>query len=98
MAQLEQIGKTAERAKGDVVVWRNLRSTGMTLAPVGPLGRNKRAAAVRQTEKQKEHTAAPDAADHGERPALEGVTLAGDCHQIEKITAMGSLTTLPSTG
>jgi hypothetical protein len=49
-----------------------------------------------ETDKQKEHTATPDAADHGERAALEGVTLAGDRHQIGKITAMGSLLTLPS--
>jgi hypothetical protein len=98
MAQLEQISKTAERAKGGVVVRQSLRSAGATHAPVGPLGRNERAAAIRQTDQQEEHTAAPDTADHGERAALEGVTLAGDRHQIGKITAMGSLPTLPSTG
>jgi hypothetical protein len=66
MAKLEQIDKTAERAKGGVVVWQSSRSVGVTLAPVGPLSRNERAAAVGQTEKQKDHTAASDAADHGE--------------------------------
>jgi hypothetical protein len=97
MAQLEQIGKTTERAKRRVVVGQSSRVAGVTLAPVGPLGRNERAAAIRQTDEQKEHTAAPDAADHRERPALEGVTLAGDRHRIRKITAMGSMPTLPST-
>jgi hypothetical protein len=98
MAQLEQIGKTAKRAKRRVVVGQSSRAVGVTIAPVGPLGRNERAAAIRQANKQEEHTTAPDAADHDERAALEGVTLAGDRHRIGKITAMGSLPTLPSTG
>jgi len=98
MAQFEQIVKTTKRAKRRVVVGQSSRAAGVTLGPVGPLGRNKRAAAIRQTDKQEEHTAAPDAADHHERPALEGVTLAGDRHRIGKITAMGSLPTLPLTG
>jgi hypothetical protein len=42
MAQLKQIGKTAERAKGGVVVWQSSRSVGATLAPIGPPGRNER--------------------------------------------------------
>jgi hypothetical protein len=46
MAHLEQIGELAERAKGRVVVPQRLRAAGMTLVPVGPLGRNERAAAV----------------------------------------------------
>ncbi len=96
MAQREQIGKTTERAKCRVVVWQSWRAAGVTIAPVGPLGRNERAAAVGQTEKQKEHTATSDAADHGERAALERVALAVDRHRNGKITAMGSLPTLPS--
>ena len=50
-----------------------------------------------KTDKQEEDAAAPDAADHGERPALEGMALAGDRHRIRNITAMGSLPPLPST-
>jgi len=96
MAQLEQIGKTTERTKRRVVVGQSSRAAGVTIAPVGPLDWNERAAAIRQADKQEEHTAAPDAADHDERAALKGVTLAGDRHRIGKITAMGSLPTLPS--
>src|SRR5438874_7642662 len=96
MAQLEQISETAQRAKGGVVVWQSLRCGGVTLAPISPLGRDQRSAAVRQADQQEEHTAAPDAADRGERAAFKRVTLAGDRHQIGKITAMGSLPTLPS--
>jgi hypothetical protein len=69
----------------------------MTLAPVGPLGRNERAATVGQTDKQKEYAAAPNAADHGKRAALEGMALAGDRHRIRNITVMGSLPPLTST-
>jgi len=50
MAQLQQIGKAAERAKGRVVVWQSSRAAGVTLAPVSPLGRNERAAAIRQAD------------------------------------------------
>jgi len=95
-AQLEQIGETAEGAKGGVVAPHRLRAASMTLVPVGPLGRDERAAAVGQTDKQEENAAAPDAADHRERAALEGVALAGDRHRIGEITAMGSLPPLPS--
>jgi hypothetical protein len=97
MAQPEQIGEPAERARGRVVARQRPCAAGMTLVPVGPLGRNERAAAVGQADKQEENTAAPDAADHGERAALEGVALAGDRHRIRNITARGSLPPLPST-
>jgi hypothetical protein len=96
MPQPEQIAKTAERAKAGVVASQRPRAAGMTLAPVGPLGRNERAAAVGQNDKQEEYAAAPDAAEHVKRASLEGMALAGDRHPIRNITAMGSLPPLPS--
>jgi len=71
IAQPEQIAETAERARARVVAPHRPRAAGMTLAPVGPLGRNERAATVGQTDKQKEYAVAPNAADHGKRAALE---------------------------
>jgi hypothetical protein len=97
IAQPEQIAETAERARVRIVAPQRSRAAGMTLAPVGPLGRNERAAAVGQTDKQKEYAAAPDAADHGKRAALEGMALAGNRHRIRDLTAMGSLPPFPST-
>ena len=96
MAQPEQIAETAERARARGFTPQRPRAAGITLVPVGPHGRNERAAAVGQTDKQEENAAAPDAADHVERPALEGMALAGDRHRIRDITAMGSLPPLPS--
>jgi len=96
MAQPEQIAETAERARARVVAPQRPCAVGMTSVPVGPRGRNERAAAVRQADKQEKNAAAPDAADHRERAALEGVALAGDRHRIWAITAMGSLPPLPS--
>jgi hypothetical protein len=97
MTQLEQIGETAERAKSRVVALQRLHVPGTTFVPVGPLGRNERAAAVGQTGKQEEHAAPPDTADHLKRTPLERVALAGDRHRIGKIAAMGSLPPFPST-
>jgi hypothetical protein len=96
MAQPEQIAETTERARARRFTPQRPRAAGMTLVPVCPLGWNERAAAVGQTDKQEKNAAAPDAADHRERAALEGVALAGDRHRIWDITVMGSLPPLPS--
>src|SRR6202049_2876203 len=65
--------------------------------PIGPVGRNQRAATVWQDHENEEDAAPPDAADHGQRLAFEGVALAGDGQRIWNITVMGSLWPLPST-
>jgi len=95
LAQMEQIAESAESV-GTGIVHR--RSPGLLCAPIGPVGRNERSAAVRQDHENEEDAAPPDAADRGERLAFEGVPLAGDCHRIRNITAMGSLWPLSSTG
>ena len=96
LAQVEQIAESAEIvATITGIVGR--RSLGLLSAPVGPVGRNERSAAVRQDHKNEEDAAPPNATDHGERLAFEGVTLAGDGHRVRNITVMGSLWPLPST-
>jgi hypothetical protein len=97
MAQLEQIGNTAENANGGVVGREISCAASIILVPIGPLARDERAAAVGQGDKQGKDAAAPDAADHDERTTLERVALAGDRHRIGKITVMGILPPLPST-
>ena len=96
-AQLEQIAQAAESgAVSDVVI--AFQCIGTAIAPVGPRGRNERAAAIRQDNENQQHAASLDAADHAERLAMEGVPPAGDCHLIGNIAEMGSLSCLPSTG
>ena len=94
-AQLEQIAHSAERDAVDIVVV--LRGIGAGCTPVGPRGRNERAAAIRQDDEHKHHAASLDAADHGQRLAFEGVPPADDRHLIGNILEMGSLSCLPST-
>ena len=71
-----------------IVRWR---AVGLLGAPIGPLGRNERPAAIRQDRQNEKDAAPPDAGDRGQRLAFEGVALAGDRHRIRDITTMGSL-------
>jgi hypothetical protein len=93
LAQGEQITEPAERGCAvDIVIAE--RCVG--IAPVGPGGGNERSAAVRQDDEHEQHAASLDAADRGQRPALERVALASDGYLSRNIMAMGSLSTLPS--
>jgi hypothetical protein len=69
----------------------------MRLAPVGPRGRNKRAAAVWQDKENEQLTAAPDATDYREGLTLERVPLADNRDLGRNIAEMSSLTWVPST-
>src|SRR5207245_6241919 len=94
LAQVEQIAKPAEIVGTTSIVRR--RSPCLLGVPIGPVGRNQRAATVWQDHENEEDAAPPDAADHGQRLAFEGVALAGDGQRIWNITVMGSLWPLPS--
>ncbi|WP_247991189.1 hypothetical protein [Bradyrhizobium sp. 186] len=96
LAQVEQIAKPAEIVGTTSIVRR--RSPCLLGVPIGPIGRNQRAATVWQDHENEEDAAPPDAADHGQRLAFEGVALAGDGQRIWNITVMGSLWPLPLTG
>src|SRR5258708_16238334 len=96
LAQLKQIAEPAEIVGTTSIVRR--RSPCLLGVPIGPVGRNQRAATVWQDHENGEAAAPPDAADHGQRLAFEGVALAGDGQRIWNITVMGSLLPLPSTG
>jgi hypothetical protein len=95
LAKVKQIPEAAQIvvAIADIVRWR---AVGLLGAPIGPLGRNERPAAVGQDHENEEDAAPPDAADRGQRLAFEGVALAGDRYRIRNTTAMGSLWPLPS--
>jgi hypothetical protein len=97
MAQLKQIAKTAQSTRADVGFPARAHADTMTFVPVSPLGGDQRATAVGEASQDEQNTAAPDTADDGKRTALKGVALAGDRHRIGKISAMGSLSPLPST-
>jgi hypothetical protein len=94
LAQVEQIPESAEIVGTTIIVRR--RSPGLLGVPIGPVGRNQRAATVWQDHENEEDAAPSDTADHGQRLAFEGVALAGDGHRIWNITVMGSLWPLPS--
>jgi len=96
LAQVEQIAEPTEIVGTTSIVRR--RSPGLLGVPIGPVGRNQRAAAIWQDHENEEDTTPPDATDHGQRLAFEGVPLARDGHRIWNITVMGSLWPLPSTG
>jgi hypothetical protein len=70
----------------------------VSIAPIGPRGRNERSAAVRQDDEHEQNAASLDAADHRQRLALERVALADDGYLIRDIAEMGSVSPLPSTG
>jgi hypothetical protein len=98
MAQPKQIAKAAKNAQAGTVFGACAEAGTLTFVPVGPLGRNERATAVRQARQREENPVATNTADHRERTALKRVALAGDRHRIGEIPAMGSLSPLPSTG
>ena len=96
LAQVEQIAESAEIV-GTITGIVCRRSPGLLCAPVGPVGRNERSAAVRQNHENEEDAAPPHATDHGERLAFEGVAPTDDRHRVRNIMVMGSLWPLPST-
>ena len=89
LAQVEQIAEPAEIVGTTTSIVRR-RSPCLLGVPIGPVGRNQRAATVWQDHENEEDAAPPDAADHGQRLAFEGVALAGDGQRIWNITVMGS--------
>src|SRR3981189_2939616 len=93
LAQVEQIAEPSEIVGTTSIVRR--RSPCLLGVPIGPVGRNQRAATVWQDHENEEDAAPPDAADHGQRLAFEGVALAGAGQRIWNITVMGSLWPLP---
>jgi hypothetical protein len=98
MTQLKQIAEAAKHACAGAVISAHGSAATLTLGPVGPLGRNERATSVGQTGQHEENALAPDTANDRERTALKRVTLAGNRYRSRKISAMGSLSLLPSTG
>src|SRR5207247_11290433 len=76
LAQLEQIAEPAEIVGTTSIVRR--RSPCLLGVPIGPVGRNQRAATVWQDHENEEDDAPPDAADNGQRLDFEGVELAGE--------------------
>jgi hypothetical protein len=96
LAQVKQIAEPAEIV-GTIAGIVCRRSPGLLGLPIGPVGRDQRAATVWQDHENQEGAAPPDAADYGQRLAFEGVALASDGHRIWNITVMGSLWPLPST-
>jgi len=96
MAQPKQIAKAAKDAQAGAVIGACADAATLTFVPVGPLGRNERATAVRQACQREENPVATNTADHRERTALKRVALAGNRHRIGEIPAMGSLSPLPS--
>ena len=95
LAQVKQIPEAAQIVVALADILRR-RAVGLLGAPIGPLGRNERPAAIGQDYENEEDAAPPDAADRGQRLAFEGVALAGDRYRIRNITTMGSLWPLPS--
>ncbi len=95
-AQVKQIPESAQIVVAIAAIVRR-RPVGLLRAPIGPLGRNERPAAVRQNHENQEDATPPDAVDRHQRLAFEGVALAGDRHRTRNITTMGSLWPLPST-
>jgi hypothetical protein len=63
LAQAEQIAEPAEIVVTISIVRR--RSPGLLGVPIGPVGRNQRAATVWQDHENKEDAAPPNAVDHG---------------------------------
>ena len=97
MAQPKQITKAAKDAQAGAVIRVRPAAATPTLVPVGPLGRDQRAATVGQAGQREEHPVASNTANHRQHTPLKGVALAGDPYRIGEIPAMGSLPPLPST-
>src|ERR1700680_2489917 len=94
LAQVEQIAEPAEIVGTTSIVRR--RSPCLLGVPIGPAGRNQRAATVWQDHENEEDAAPPDGAGPRQRLGFGGVSLAGDGQRIWNITVMGSLWPLPS--
>jgi hypothetical protein len=84
-----QIAKAAKNAQAGTVIGARPDTATLTFVPVGPLGRNERATAVRQASQREENPVATNTADHRERTALKRVALAGDRHRIGKSRRWG---------
>ena len=96
MTQSKQIAKAAKHARAGAVISAHGSAATLTLVPVGPLGWNEGATSVGQAGQHEENALAPDTANDRERAALKRVTLAGNRYRSREISAMGSLSPLPS--
>ena len=96
MTQPKQIAKAAKHARAGAVISAHGSAATLTLVPVGPLGWNEGATSVGQAGQHEENALAPDTANDRERAALKRVTLAGNRYRSREISAMGSLSPLPS--
>ena len=97
MTQPKQIAKAAKHARAGAVISARGSAATLTLVPVGPLGWNEGATSVGEAGQHEENALAPDTANDRERAALKWVTLAGNRYRSREISAMGSLSPLPST-
>jgi hypothetical protein len=97
MAQPKQIAKAAKHARAGAVISARGSAATLTLVPVGPLGWNEGTTSVGQAGQHEENALALDTANDRERAALKRVTLAGNRYRSREISAMGSLSPLPST-
>jgi len=96
MTQPKQIAKAAKHAHTGVVISARGSGATLTLFPVGPLDWNEGATSVGKAGQHEENALAPDTANDRERAALKRVTLAGNRYRSGEISAMGSLSPLPS--
>jgi len=96
MTQPKQIAKAAKHARAGAVISAHGSAATLALVPVGPLGWNEGATSVGQAGQHEENALAPDTANDRERAALKRVTLAGNRYRSREISAMGSLSPLPS--
>ena len=96
IAQSEQITEPA-KIVGILLDIDRRRSSDRLRVPIGPACRDERSATVRQNCEKIVDAAPLDGADHDQRLAFEGMTLARDRHRIRNIMAMGNLWPLPST-
>ena len=96
MTQSKQIAKAAKHARAGGVISARGSAATLTLVPVGPLGWNEGATSVGEAGQHEENALAPDTANDRERAALKRVTLAGNRYRSREISAMGSLSPLPS--
>src|ERR1700682_3478908 len=94
LAQVKQIAEPAEIVGTTSIVRR--RSPCLLGVPIGPVGRNQRAATVWQDHENEGGAAPQDAADYCQLRGFEGAGVWGDGQRIWNITVMGSLWPLPS--
>src|SRR3954451_10650433 len=97
MTQPKQIAKAAKHARAGAVISARGSGATLTLIPVGPLGWNEGATSVGEAGQHEENALSPDTANDRERAALKRVTLTDNRYRSRKISAMGSLSLLPST-